>query len=576
MVNQFVKLKGQNMKIYVMSLFLGIAICLCFITVSCQGNSPDDFDSSSGIGETAYFSVSVTSTTGLSTRALQEETGVANELKINEVLLVLYHPATNKVAYQFPLDITSDGSAVVGGEDLYLQGSTVKRFQSFAREVDRQDYNLLVVANPREAIKTATAEGNDLSLFKAAATVTDVKTLTGNQYDHFLMCNWQDLVLADAATSFFSTEEEALTNPVTVYVERAVSKVMVDGPTGKDNAFSIEGWTLDVINKKTYWMRQPWLALNANGTGATVETESPNVAERYLNYAKDPNAARDQYAANAWHSYDAWLFNGGEGVAPASPNKDFTFISSASASWNTVGTANWLYVTENTMEAAQQYEDVATSIVLKATYHPAESALGAVIGTDTPYFTYYADDTRFLFTAEELEAEYTYQQNNGGETQTYTDVRIQEFMSYIELYRSLLGDDLSFTAYASAISNASCQLQDDFGFFDREHINYYRIAIPHFTPAEQPDPMGYGRYGVVRNNVYKLTVAEIYGPGKAEITPGGTGPGGDPDPEEPEDPDNPKPVDPEEPEKDTNWLSFEVRILDWTIRTSGVSAGYED
>jgi len=558
------------MKSHTMSLFLGVMACFCITTVSCKSDSIDDLNRPSEAEETSYFSISVIGAAGLSTRALQTEEGIANESKVNEILLALYNTSTGDVEYQFPLDIHSDGSSTVEGNDLYQTGSTVKQFQTIAKQVKRQNYNLLVVLNPRDAIVTATAEGQNISVFKTAVTLKNVTDLTGALYDNFLMCNWQDLVFADAGTSLFSTEEEALSNPVSVYVERAVSKVMVDGSAGKDKAFSIQGWAVDVVNKKTYWMRQPWMAISNNGTGVTNEAESPNVSERYFNYAKDPNAARDQYDGNAWHSYKAWFAHDGTGVAPDTPNKDFTFIRSASAVWKTPGTSNWIYVPENTMEAVQQYSDVATSIVLKAKYDPEESALGAAIAPDASYFVYYIEESRYIFTAEELEAEYTYQKNNEGKSQTYTDSQVQEFMNNIEQYRALLGEDIGFTVYAS-ISDTSRGLQEDFGFFDSKHINYYRIPIPHFSEMEQPDPLGYGRYGVVRNNVYKLTIDDIYGPGMAEIVPSGSDSGEDPDdPDGPDDPD-----DPDVPGKDTNWLSFRVRILDWTIRTHGVSAGDE-
>lgn len=553
-------------------LFAGMMVCLCFLTVSCRNNSIDEpYGERPEQGGTAFFSINVCGTAGVSaTRSLETEIGVANESRVNRVLLVLYDVDTGDVEYQFPVSASSDGASAVSGSDIYKSG-TSKEFQTVAKAIVRKDYDLLVVVNPREVIKAATAVGENISRFKTAVTVSDVTKLTGVNYDDFVMCNWQDLVFVDAGTYLFSSEEEALDNPVPVYVERAVGKVLVESPAKKDKTFTLEGWVLDVVNKKTYWMRQPWMALNSNGTGVTNEKESPNPAERYLNYAKDPNAARDQYTGNAWHSYQAWLAHDRTGAAPDSLNKDFAFISSASVSWNTPGVNNWRYVTENTMEASQQYEDVATSVILKAKYHPVESALGATIETTKPYFVFYKGESRYLFTAEELDAEYTYQEKNGGKPQTYTVPQIQEFMNHIGQYRGLLGENTSFTAFATVSTQASCNLQNDFSYFDSKHTNYYRIPVPHFSEAEQPDPMGYGRYGVVRNNVYKLTVDDIYGPGKAEIIPKGIDPNNPDDPDDPDDPEVP-----EVPQKDMYWLSYHVKILDWTIRESGVSAGDED
>jgi hypothetical protein len=669
------------MKIHVMSLLLGVMACLCVFIVSCKDDLPNDpNEQPAETGNTAWFSIKITGAGGISTKALQTEEGTADESKVNSVLVALYNTSTGNVEYQFRMNIHSGASSVMEGSDLY-QGNTAKRFQTVAKQVKRQDYNLLVVLNPREAILTATAEGSNISAFKTAVALNSVEDLTGERYDNFLMCNWQDLVLADADTYIFPSKEEALATPVPVSVERAVGKVIVGG-SAKGKIYSFEGWALNVTNRKTYWMRQPWMAIGNDGTGVTNE-ESPDVNNRYLNYAKDPNAARDQYAANAWHSYGAWVANSATGDAPAYLNGDFTFTHSASAAWKPVGTANWLYAPENTMEAAQQYGDVSTSVVLKIKYNPAKSALGAAVGADTPYYIYYGGKSRYTFTAAELEAEYVWQQGNGGKPQTYTDPLIQEFMNHIGQYRAVLGEGVAFTAYAADASNISCNLRRDFAFFDSAHLNYYRIPIPHFSKAEQPDPMGYGRYGVVRNNVYRLTVDDVLGPGTAEIAPwksgdpDGPGNPGDPDgpanpdypggpvypgdpgypgkpvypgdpdypdnpskpgepvypgdpgypgkpvypgdpdyPDDtpgdpdipgnhggPNDPDDPKgpvapgnpgnPVDPVDPnddpgggdpppdpppgggDDDTYWLSFRVKILDWTIRTHGVSAGGE-
>lgn len=62
--------------------------------------------------------------------------------------------------------------------------------------------------------------------------------------------------------------------------------------------------------------------------------------------------------------------------------------------------------------------------------------------------------------------------------------------------------------------------------------------------------MGYGRYGVVRNNQYEVSINSFSGAGDVDIP--GTG---DPDP----DPD----------EDDENWISAKVTIKPWVIRSQG-------
>ena len=62
--------------------------------------------------------------------------------------------------------------------------------------------------------------------------------------------------------------------------------------------------------------------------------------------------------------------------------------------------------------------------------------------------------------------------------------------------------------------------------------------------------MGFGRYGVVRNNVYNITVRSILGPGEPVIE---------------------KPV---EPNDDPAYISADVNVLPWSVRTQDVEDLY--
>ncbi|MGL5262398.1 MAG: Mfa1 fimbrilin C-terminal domain-containing protein, partial [Bacteroides sp.] len=99
--------------------------------------------------------------------------------------------------------------------------------------------------------------------------------------------------------------------------------------------------------------------------------------------------------------------------------------------------------------------------------------------------------------------------------------------------------------------------------------NYYFLYVKHFKHSDQaPQLHQYGRYGVVRNNVYKVNVTKLLRPGEPTITPPVTG---EPSiPAEPVDPENPKPTEPIEPDEPIDGkelaVAYEVEILPWFIR----------
>ena len=403
-----------------------------------------------------------------------------------------------------------------------------------------------------------------------AVQVTDIADLIGADADEFLMTNWQGLVDVDGdILKATKLEAEAAGAPITVYVERAVAKILV---TVDPAITGTVEWVLDVKNTQTYWMRNPWMAVNANGSGNTVATEYTDIAFRYLHYAKDPNSEGGAVNAN-WHSWEAWAAHGRQGTAPTYKNPDFVFLPDdmSTVTWNATGESLWEYMVENTMEADQQYRDVTTSIILKAPYAPETSSLSVdgtppvAIGAGTQYYVFYGTNNRYVFAASELQAEYVFQYNGGAPqwgttSKNYSPAEVQTFMENINIYGGFVSGDFNAGLAESE------QLRYDFAYFDGQQINYYRIPIKHFTDDEQPTLMAYGRFGVVRNNVYKLTLTSLDGPGAAEVTTRPPTPPVDPPgPEEPEGPD----------EEGVAWASYEINILPWTVRLHDVNAGNE-
>ena len=49
--------------------------------------------------------------------------------------------------------------------------------------------------------------------------------------------------------------------------------------------------------------------------------------------------------------------------------------------------------------------------------------------------------------------------------------------------------------------------------FYQNGYNYYYVPIRHFDDRQQPKLGAYGRYGVVRNHLYKINIASVLAPG---------------------------------------------------------------
>jgi hypothetical protein len=89
--------------------------------------------------------------------------------------------------------------------------------------------------------------------------------------------------------------------------------------------------------------------------------------------------------------------------------------------------------------------------------------------------------------------------------------------------------------------------------FYKGGVCYYTVLIRHFNDVlaswNGSLPYVYGRYGVVRNNIYKITINSIKRPGEPIVTP-------------------PTRTNPDD-ELDS-YLSFDVTVMPWLVRTQQV------
>jgi hypothetical protein len=432
--------------------------------------------------------------------------GIGPEKFVKSIRVVLYDES-NVARYSWYYDdIDSDGDGAPTGDDVFAAADAT-RLTLKAQEVVIQPYKLLVLVNPVDKVMAVTEEGDDYSDLTEAATI-DAAALTGSD-GGFFMSNHQGLVPV-AISNLKESAEEAQNAPVPVNVDRGVAKVSVrQGISFKaetDNGKAVlMNWGLDVTNRSMYWVRRMANTVKAGGFEAAEKVDDLRVNI----YAEDPNFKQG-------YSHEAWEDAGGDyTLAPGEPSDYFLYASEGDIDIPLSTEATYDYCLENTMVASEQWHDVTTSIIVKARWIPKTSALETAVGeiepgVSNPYFVFRG----IVFTAKELD-----EIREGAIAEDLLPSSVADMRGAIA---AILEDggafgNTSFAEFAASAPRTSVTVGEL--SYNADGINYYRVPIRHFDNVIQPDMMEYGRFGVVRNNVYELTINSISGPGRITIPP---------------------------------------------------------
>ena len=443
--------------------------------------------------------------------------GTEAEQAIKGVRVVLFDPDSKEAKYSFDYNITGDGKTAPTGDGIAPNGTaaTTARFTTKAEGVVNQEYQMLAIVNPTSAVKDATAQGKYLADALAAieTTVDDLKA------NGILMSNEQGLVTV-ATNQMKATDAEAEKAPVAVNVDRILAKVFVGGtPTFENGELTNIKWQLNVTNKKTYIFRQ--FGKVVKGTEFPDEVAKDG-STRFDRYAKDPNFLASE-------------FN----------NADFTYLEGTPALTGNFGynDADGQYCLENTMDAPMQKHNGTTSFVLSGTWTP----------TNHDGITFTAGETW-----------YSYQGF------TFTKAKMVEYKGIIEDATQdgkleINGTPAGFKAALKAALNSTTNkltvdAQGDVtasGTFEgikayKNGACYYQTnLIRHFNDTQSGKDMGYGRYGVVRNNIYKINISKISQPGEPDVV----------NEKDDDDDDDPTKV----------FVAFDITVNPWIVRTQDIS-----
>lgn len=529
-----------------------LAVGLFF--TSCSDEGSDDIDNKGETeGEYGYLSFSLINNS-ISGVTKADPYGTPDENLVNTALIVLYDgdtPESSVVKHQIEL---KGGTAAAPGDDMHSisPGTNATTYKTKAQKVKKADYKLAVFLNYPAALLGVTDDDEDtpnkLEDMQAAATVT-VNGLTqrkvGNNdptTDNFLMSNFAGLVTVPKE-KIFGTEDEAIASPVAVNVERAVAKVSLSLndkiSTKLDAELTDIYWDVDVINTKTFWMRQA--ALMLDGEGGTTD-EVATETNRIKMYAKDPNMAGQSRLGDI-----------DEDLSTEFDYKSGPITLSFAPSTTDAATA--AYVTENTMNATEQWEDVTTTVLISAVLTPTKTFFASSFTEGDPYFLY-RNKVFTLTDIQEIHAaldDETKMIASAGKTWkaiiAVTDnADIIALPTILEAIKANFGGD--YDNFDQDTSQDAYHTNGTVSYFAAGAPNYYYVPIRHFSNTQQANAMAYGRYGVVRNNWYGLSLNSINSYGTAEV----------PDPEDRLDPDD----------KEGDWLSIVFTILPWMERNHGI------
>ena len=584
----------------------GLAV-IAAMTASCSSNEdlgtagPGTGTNEAGVGY-ATFTINLPSTNG--TRAANDDfaEGTVKEYAVNDATLLIFQKdGTSENNYKF-VEAVSLGNLDPWKNDnttgITTESTTITAKLEHATVGDgvNCDYYALVILNN----ETATGTKITLPTASTASTVTygkwNVASNATNITDYtkgFYMANAPEFKTAGdepttlvAIKGIYRTKEEAQSKPgTTIHVERGLAKVTV-GSNSTSNYFATAGanatgnkykndnviitnWALDVTNKSSFPVHvTAGLKDGVTSEGipaytdiwkdAAAATGTTPATSRFVSHPAAGAFKRVYWGIDPNYSMDlSDLTKCGE---------QFTLATAdgSGVTWkNGSGSDNPLYCLENTFDIKNMTQGQTTRVLLKATYTPKalESETDKtffMIGNSSDFWTKTTLTEQITSKAEEVLNTTT------GVTVTLKDDLLKGGTHVLDATTVEIKEGTEDkTSVVAGQINTKLGLDMSKGIGIKTYKNgesYYIARIKHFgddlTPWNEGDATygennlnWLGRYGVLRNNWYDLTINKISGPGYPDVP-------------------TVKPTDPDD--EDTKYISVSVKILSWAKRSSTV------
>lgn len=540
--------------------------------VGCSSNdnlAPDGKDNVGKTGE-AYASFTINLPTTRATRATDGEPafaeGDAKEYEVkNGTILIFTNDGKFVTSAQLGnmnpwKDIKTNGVTTAATATVQLSGVEVGgSYQALVllnNDVDATTKVKLPTTgesyadwNANAANATAAYTNTDYIFMANAPKYTDTKT--------------EPTTLVPVANICASREQAEAKAATTVYVERGLAKVtmqnfaadgyaIADG-TYKGDKVEIKAWQLDVTNKSTFPVHQTD-GLSSASTG----------------FADIWKTDRFYDGSNTAFKRVYW------GVDPNYNNSDYQTLANCKTAFNMItkdkvvgeaGNAHPQYCLENTFDLDNMKQGQTTRVVFKAVYTPNTFTSGQTfykIGNNTAIWSEenLAQQIKTVAVTAMGITDAAEQDKYSVDLSKGSNISGVAGQHLVEAGNIIYSGEAASSKVKEAVVNA---INEKLGLTAKTGIStylngeaYYIARIKHFneltpwtagTPYNGDNNAFLGRYGVLRNNWYDLSVNSISGLGYPDV---------------PE-------VKPNMPDDENEqFINVEVKILDWAKRSQSI------
>ena len=566
----------------------GLMLGSCSSSDDLNGGGNNTGSNQSGDGYVA-FTINMPSLSGSSSRAFdssndQFKDGLAKEYAVKDATLLLFDGADeNSATFVAAYKLSTEPWKDLAPSDDNITTQSRKIVQKVTRSINKA--KALVILN-KNGIFTIDDTDNSLTVkgtkftgtfkeFLEKADATNGKDFTK---EGFYMANaplassnggatapatgTKVTTLTDLTDKIYDSELAAKTgDPAEVYVERGVAKVTLqkgtvdkaDNGTPTKVSFDITGWAIDNYNPTTYLVR------STDGFNSWMNYANANVTAkpyRFVGHTEvAPGLYRTYFAKDVNYDTDA-----------------STALKRAADFKNTYGDENPQYCFENTFNVEKQRENQTTLATIKAKLNGGTSFY--ILGGDQTTL-YTEDDLKTLVAGKFITEEDTWLKTNGkaGETITTTDITVTldktnptaVIVTDIKVADTKLTDPAVTYPALDKVKAAIGTIT-----YYQNGESYYTVRIKHFgddlTPwaknqlgvseasiypdgTKTAEENWLGRYGVLRNNWYDITVEGVKGLGS------------------PKKPDLTTTTDDEL----ESYIAVRINVLSWAKRTQGAT-----
>ncbi len=536
---------------------------------------------------TAYASFKINLPTTSGTRAAGEPTfekGDANEYKVNDATLLLFKKDATTGKYQFKESVDLGNMEPWTSSSTEGITTTAKLTAKLTAKITKAEvgsnkgYYALIILNNNSKTAAKITEPTDGQTYADWSKNADNAT-AANYLKHdngFFMANAPKYVagapetLVEIKNIYASKQEAENSTATTVYVERGLAKVSlasgsenksvtIDGGNYNGDKVNITGWTLDVTNNKTYPVHvtdELWediwktAATTAATNGATMDRFHDTKLTEFqrVYWGLDPNY-----------------------------NKEFATVEACESEFTMAKTSDFKtgkdakkpqYCLENTFDIAHMVQGQTTRVLFSAKYTPdgfGDNETFYKMGNSSQLWNATKVEAQIQAKAMEVLSEtdktkVTVTLAATGNDLTKAGVHLVDAANVTHVGGDALTTDEVDKINAKLGFKKATETDATVGLSTFESgVSYYIARVKHFnelTPWNAGDATyadnninWLGRYGVLRNNWYELTVNSVSGPGYPDIP-------------------KVKPTDPDD--ENSQYINVSVKILDWAKRSQNV------